>query len=1202
MCRTSMEPPVVPAGKPVLGGEKCRPVAGGGSTRCRLTLVSILLVAITASCGGILMAFLVKQEFLADHLVELQGLRYESSLQCPSSNYHRTLTPVLERLFKSSFQNSALEGTCDRCSVLQYRKGNASILVHFRLWFSSQPLSPDAEEQALERGLAAALGNGGITLPSYGTIWAASLTELSSDSPSGTGLKSGTCPGTAFTCHSGQCVPRENVECDDRSDCLDGSDEAECDCGSRPAMQAANRIVGGSEATRGEFPWQVSLRENNEHFCGATILAAKWLVSAAHCFNEFQDPGTWTAHAGTVWLSGSESSAVKTGVSHILKHPSYDTDTADYDVALLALSEPLPFSKYVQPACLPASSHIFPSGKKCSISGWGYLKEDFLVKPELLQKAVVELLDQTLCASLYSNALTDRMLCAGYLEGKVDSCQGDSGGPLVCEEPSGRFFLAGIVSWGIGCAEAKRPGVYARVTRLRNWIHDTMATFTAPPGLTLPSMASTTLLPLASTKGTTTTTGKPLPSPTMAGGRPAATVPRPQECGRRPGFSKPIKIVGGLDASRGEVPWQVSLKEGLHHFCGATIIGERWLLSAAHCFNHTKVEYLTAFAGTTWLSAADSSSVKVSVRQVVLHPSYNPALLDFDVAVLELERPLPFGKVIQPICLPLAVHKFPVGRKCMISGWGSLQEGNASKPENLQRASVGIIDQKTCNVLYNFSLTEQMICAGFLDGKVDSCQGDSGGPLACEETPGVFYLAGLVSWGVGCAQARRPGVYARITKLKAWILETISPCPSTTTKAATTSSTTTSGSASASSPSLPLASQRTTQASLRVTPSTARPPTNTPRATQFAAVPCTPSTFKCSGKVCIGKANPECDGVMDCSNGRDEANCRTSSLLVKKRTPSSVPPQASNVFIAQEGTARPPSLWILGIPFPVSPQPRPVHSRGEMRQLPQVAGSNGAAGAVSKECTKVKGRGCWSPPTLVPDVDLYSWLGSGGSHWVVLLRRPAPLFPGDWGDGAGLELAKGPRCTVLLSYSDPKMWVAVLGTPFLSGLDGRVEKVFQIHKHPFYNIYTLDYDVALLELASPLSFTSTIKPICLPDHAHLFGQGARCVITGWGSTKEGGLMARQLQKAAVNLIAEQDCRRFYPVQISSRMVCAGFPQGSVDSCSGDAGGPLACKEASGRWFLAGITSWGYGCARPYFPGVYARVTAVRGWIAQNLKA
>ncbi|KAI6072154.1 Transmembrane protease, serine 9 [Aix galericulata] len=115
-------------------------------------------------------------------------------------------------------------------------------------------------------------------------------------------------------------------------------------------------------------------------------------------------------------------------------------------------------------------------------------------------------------------------------------------------------------------------------------------------------------------------------------------------------------------------------------------------------------------------------------------------------------------------------------------------------------------------------------------------------------------------------------------------------------------------------------------------------------------------------------------------------------------------------------------------------------------------------------------------------------------------------------------------------------------------------------------------------------------------------------------------LPHDLQKAAVNVIGDQACKKFYPVQISSRMVCAGFQHGTVDSCSvsvraanaaagpanscrvpGDAGGPLACQEPSGRWFLAGITSWGYGCARPYFPGVYTKVTAVQGWIAQNLK-
>lgn len=94
------------------------------------------------------------------------------------------------------------------------------------------------------------------------------------------------------------------------------------------------------------------------------------------------------------------------------------------------------------------------------------------------------------------------------------------------------------------------------------------------------------------------------------------------------------------------------------------------------CINSIKVGHFTAFAGTTSLSATDSSSVKVGIQQVVLHPSYNPALLDFDIALLELARPLRFGKYIQPICLPLAIHKFPVGRKCLVSGWGSLQDGN----------------------------------------------------------------------------------------------------------------------------------------------------------------------------------------------------------------------------------------------------------------------------------------------------------------------------------------------------------------------------------------------------------------------------------------------------------------------------------------------------------------------------------------------
>ncbi|MEE6487204.1 hypothetical protein FKM82_014831 [Ascaphus truei] len=1061
--------------EPVLDGDKVKFI---NTTCCKWTAASLILGAVGISISmGFLIMYLSTQSLIAVHTVELQGLQYDASLQNSTSAYYRTLTTTLQRLLKNSFKDTVLEDSYEGFAILQYRAGNNSIIVHLSLQFlSSARYEGYVEIEDILRQDAEGL--------SFYTI----------------GLKSGSCPAQVFACRNSQCIVKQNPECDTIRDCDDGSDEKSCNCGTQPALQKANRIVGGSDASKGEFPWQVSLRENNEHFCGATIISESWLVSAAHCFNDFQDPAVWVAFLGTTSLSGSDSSTVKAPIKHIVKHPSYNPDTADYDVAVLELETPLTFNKYTQPICLPASTHIFPVDKSCIITGWGYLKEDNLVKPEVLQKATVALLNQALCNSLYSNVVTDRMLCAGYLDGKIDSCQGDSGGPLVCEEPSGKFFLAGIVSWGVGCAEARRPGVYVRVSKIRNWVLETIST-------------SVPLVP--STSSTTTSGGKKTTKPKVTTPRPAikhsttkakpaiGTVPakptskplgtaKPQECGSRPGLTKPNKIVGGLDAVRGEVPWQASLKEGPRHFCGATIIGDRWLVSAAHCFNQTMLEQVTAHMGSTTLSGADTMAVKKSLKKVIQHPHFNPLTLDFDVAVIELASPLTFNKYVQPVCLPSALQKFPAGWKCMISGWGNIKEGNMSKPEVLQKASVGIIDQKICGVLYNFSITERMICAGFLDGKVDSCQGDSGGPLTCEESPGIFFLAGIVSWGVGCAQAKKPGVYSRVTKLKDWILDTVAPVlrttdssmnlpksslPPTTTRASTLRPPTSTGRRTTVSRTTIYQTKSTRSTPRATTAKTTSKRTTTGKASTTAQrmteparptqrpVPCTPSTYKCSNRLCVSKPNPECDGIADCSNGSDEQNCDCGAS----------PAVAFNKIVGGSGSLR--GEW----PWQVSLWLR----RKEHK-----------CGAV-----------------LIAD----RWLLSAAHCFDV--------------------------------YSDPKLWAAYLGTPFLNGVEGRVEKIFRIHKHPFYNVYTLDNDVALLEMPSPLTYTNLIKPICLPDTSHSFTEGTRCFITGWGSTKEGGPMSRQLQKASVSIVGDQTCKKFYPIQISPRMLCAGFMQGGVDSCS-----------------------------------------------------
>ncbi|XP_034043609.1 transmembrane protease serine 6 [Thalassophryne amazonica] len=273
------------------------------------------------------------------------------------------------------------------------------------------------------------------------------------------------CTDVTYMCTDGTCLKKPNPECDFILECPDASDEAQCDCG---LSHVSNRIVGGTDASEGEWPWQASLQVRGAHICGGTLISSQWVVTASHCFydNRLYSPSVWTVYLGKLLLDHSSPTEEVARVQQILLHQYYDNETHDYDLALLKLDRP---PAHASPACLPPPTHQLKAGQLCWVTGWGALHEGGSVS-NVLQKVDVLLVSEEDCIRSYGRVVTPRMLCAGYRSGKKDACQGDSGGPLVCQELSGRWFLTGVVSWGKGCGLPNYYGVYTRITRLTSWI------------------------------------------------------------------------------------------------------------------------------------------------------------------------------------------------------------------------------------------------------------------------------------------------------------------------------------------------------------------------------------------------------------------------------------------------------------------------------------------------------------------------------------------------------------------------------------------------------------------------------------------------------------------------------------------------------------------------------------------------------------
>ncbi|NXY60942.1 FAXD protein, partial [Callaeas wilsoni] len=232
------------------------------------------------------------------------------------------------------------------------------------------------------------------------------------------------------------------------------------------------------------------------------------------------------------------------------------------------------------------------------------------------------------------------------------------------------------------------------------------------------------------------------------------------------------RITGGTLCHRGHCPWQVLLRNSRDvGFCGGSLIGRRWVLTAAHCLDLVSPQHVTLGEHGAPLAAAEQ---KIAVERSWTHPHYNSDNYNSDIALLYLSSAAVLNEYVIPICLPspnLAALLSEEGRVGMVSGWGATHQ-RGSTLRYLMKVRLPIVGLEPCQQAMDRLLTDSMFCAGHSTATADACKGDSGGPFTVSHH-NTWFLLGIVSWGEGCAEQGKYGVYTRVSNFIPWIKEVV---------------------------------------------------------------------------------------------------------------------------------------------------------------------------------------------------------------------------------------------------------------------------------------------------------------------------------------------------------------------------------------------------------------------------------------------
>ncbi|XP_039620613.1 CUB and peptidase domain-containing protein 2-like [Polypterus senegalus] len=654
-------------------------------------------------------------------------------------------------------------------------------------------------------------------------------------------------------------------------------------------------------------------------------------------------------------------------------------------------------------------------------------------------------------------------------------------------------------------------------------------------------------------------------------------------CGLQPAVT--TRILNGQASQPGRWPWQVSLRYGRTHICGGSVIANRWVLTAAQCIlqpfqNQYDLEPWEVHLGIHVLQGENTGMVRSKVRRLIPHEKYNKSTTENNIALIELEQPVPYSHLIQPVCLPKSGHTFQLNGTCYVSGWGAVGDGQEPLPYPgiLQELRVPLVGPRKCGCLYRLpsqlsgqpvNITDAMICAGFQEGGSGACQGGNGGPLVSRrQTDGSWVQAGIVSWGVGCGIPNKPVIYTRVSSSTAWIQKM---------------------------------TNITIEEEIKSVVGSGVVRLQKPGA--LLALLLLLISFILSLNYCHLALIISAKAIL--LVGYD-LSFVLQTFQIRAAVPSSSSGRLGHLIVRitkMKHLALAALLWRL---FWASTAEQNESLQSSGGGTPTPTPDSSLADFLAKLQTTQSQTVCGQP--IIQNRIVGGTPASEGQWpWQVLVQYitggfvylcGGSLIADSWVLSAGHCF---PSNHVASGYT------LYMGRFYLSQ-PSEFEQIRSVRKffvYPGYQSADQGKDVTLVQLSSPVTFTDYVLPICLPSPSVSFSEGLMCWVTGWGTTTENGTISRTLQEVEVPIISRTTCSSMYMTggvdgTLPSDVLCAGYPAGMKDSCQGDSGGPLVCKMTDTTWVQAGIVSFGLGCARPGIPGVYVQVTDYSQWIQSKV--